>query len=211
MDNDKRQGIMEEKNNNLSLESRELEEMRRQVGLLKAKLEQESIVNDRLMRSILTTKRDRIDRYLLKLMVLMPFTLALMYLDFAILFPLSTPFLVFTEVMLLAAGVFTYLNKRLLASADMAGGNLVEESKKLVRFRKREIRYVCVGLPLGVAWVAWIVFYEFPHCPRAAEMGLFLTVGCLTGAVVGAIVGLRMFRTMLRGVNDIVAQIKEVS
>lgn len=202
---------MEEKNNNSSLESRELEEMRRQVGLLKEKLDRESLVNDKLMRSILTTKRDRIDRYLLRLMVLMPFVMALMYLDFGILFPLSVPYLVFTEVMLLAAGVFIYCNKRLLASADMAGGNLVEEAKKLVRFRKREIRYVCVGMPLATVWVAWMLVYEFPHCPRAAEMGLFLTVGCLTGAVVGAIVGLRMFRTMLRGVNDIVAQIKEVS
>ena len=42
---------MEEKNNNSSLESRELEEMRRQVGLLKEKLDRESLVNDKLMRN----------------------------------------------------------------------------------------------------------------------------------------------------------------
>lgn len=202
---------MEEKNKNISFESQELEEMRRQVSLLKEKLDKESIVNDRLLRSILTTKRDKINRYLRQLMVLMPFTLALMYLDFGILFPLSTPFLVFTEVMLLAAGIFLYCNKRLLASADMAGGNLMEEAKKLVRFRKREIRYVCVGMPLAAAWVAWMIFYEFPHCPQAVEVGLFLTIGCLTGAVVGAIVGLKKFRTMIRGINDIVKQIEEVS
>ncbi|MEE1222638.1 MAG: hypothetical protein UHL07_03765 [Bacteroidaceae bacterium] len=202
---------MEEKNNNSSLDSRELEEMRRQVGLLKEKLDRESLVNDKLMRNILTTKRDKIDRYLRQLMVLMPFTLALMYLDFGILFPLSTPFLVFTEVMLLAAGIFIYCNKRLLASADMAGGNLVEEAKKLVRFRKREIRYVCIGMPLAAVWVAWMLVYEFPRCPEAAEVRPFLTVGCLTGAVVGAIVGLAKFRTLLRGVNDIVRQIEEIS
>lgn len=43
------------------------------------------------------------------------------------------------------------------------------------------------------------------------EVGLFLTIGCLTGAVVGAIVGLKKFRTMIRGINDIVKQIEEVS
>lgn len=202
---------MEEKNNTTLADSRELEEMRRQVGLLKATLDRESIVNDRLMRNILASKRDKIDRYLLRLMALMPFVMVLMYWDFGILFPLSVPFLVFTEVMLLVAGTFTYFNKRLLASADVAVGNLVEASKKLVRFRKREVRYVCVGIPVMVAWVAWLLAYEFPHCPKAAEALPGLTWGCLVGAITGLIIGLTKFRTMIRGINDIVGQIEEIS
>lgn len=202
---------MEEKNNTISIDSREMEEMRRQVGLLKAKLDRESIVNDRLMRNILASKRDKIDRYLLRLMVLMPFVMVLMYLDFGILFPLSVPFLVFTEVMLLAAGTFIYFNKRLLASADVAVGNLVEASKKLVRFKKREFRYLCVGIPVAVMWVAWLLLYEFPHCPEAAEVLPALTVGCIAGAVIGMVLGLMKFRTLVRGVNEIVRQIEEIS
>lgn len=202
---------MEEKNNTILVDSREMEEMRRQVGLLKAKLDRESIVNDRLMRNILASKRDKIDRYLLRLMVLMPFVMVLMYLDFGILFPLSVPFLVFTEVMLLVAGTFIYFNKCLLASADVAVGNLVEASKKLVRFRKREVRYVCVGIPVAVAWVTWLLVYEFPHCPKAAEVLPGLTWGCLVGAITGLIVGLIKFRTMIRGINDIVGQIEDIS
>lgn len=202
---------MEEKDNTISIDSRELEEMRRQVGLLKAKLDRESIVNDRLMRNILASKRDKIDRYLLRLMALMPFVMVLLYVDFGILYPLSTPFMLFSEVMMLAAATFTYLNKCLLASADMVSGNLVEETKKLVRFRKREVRYVCGGIPVATAWVAWLLLYEFPHCPEAAEVHPFLTVGCLTGAIVGLIIGLVKFRTMIRGINDIVGQIEEIS
>lgn len=90
----------------------ELGEMRRQIALLKEKLDNESIVNDKLMRNIMSTKIGNVNSYLLKLLILIPFTMALVYFDFGILFPLSTEFMIVTQIMLVGFGIYIYLSKQ---------------------------------------------------------------------------------------------------
>lgn len=188
----------------------ELEEMRRQISLLKEKLDNESIINDRLMRSVMGTKVNKVDSYLLKMLIILPFTMALMYLDFGIFFPISTACLIATEIMLLCCGVFIYCNKRLLASADLAGGNLVEENRKLLRFKRREIRYLYVSIPLLVVWMAWLS-YELLHCGKDPESMMFLVWGCVAGGIIGFCIGLYKFQSMLRNINEVMSQIEEIS
>lgn len=188
----------------------ELDDMRRQITLLKEKLDKESIVNDKLLRSIMNTKVGKVDSYLLKLLIILPFTMVLMYLDFAIMFPVSTACLIFTEIMLLCCGIFIYCNKRLLASADISGGNLVEECKKIVRFKKREIRYLYVSIPLVIVWMAWLS-YELLHCGEDSEAMTFLVGGCITGGIIGLCIGIYLFRSMIRNINEVVRQIEEIS
>ncbi|MFS6555803.1 hypothetical protein VPJ68_10105, partial [Parabacteroides distasonis] len=82
--------IIENKNmedNTMTNDLYELDDMRRQISLLKEKLDNESIINDKLMRSVMNTKVDKVDSYLLKLLFITPLAMALMYLDFAIMFP----------------------------------------------------------------------------------------------------------------------------
>lgn len=205
--------IIENKNmedNTMTNDLYELDAMRRQISLLKEKLDNESIINDKLMRSVMNTKVDKVDSYLLKLLIILPFTMALMYLDFAIMFPISTACLIATEIMLVCCGIFIYLNKRLLASADLAGGNLVEECRKLVRFKKREIRYLYVSIPLLAVWMAWLT-YELQHCGEDPEAMVFLSWGCVVGGIIGFCIGLYKFRSMIRNINEVVRQIEEIS
>lgn len=205
--------IIENKNmedNTMTNDLYELDDMRRQISLLKEKLDNESIINDKLMRSVMKTKVGKVDSYLLKLLIILPFTMALMYLDFAIMFPISTACLIATEIMLVCCGIFIYLNKRLLASADLAGGNLVEECRKLVRFKKREIRYLYVSIPLLAVWMAWLT-YELQHCGEDPEAMVFLSWGCVVGGIIGFCIGLYKFRSMIRNINEVVRQIEEIS
>lgn len=205
--------IIENKNmedNTMTNDLYELDAMRRQISLLKEKLDKESIVNDKLMRSVMKTKVGKVDSYLLKLLIILPFTMALMYLDFAIMFPISTACLIATEIMLVCCGIFIYLNKRLLASADLASGNLVEECRKLVRFKKREIRYLYVSIPLLAVWMAWLT-YELQHCGEDPEAMVFLSWGCVVGGIIGFCIGLYKFRSMIRNINEVVRQIEEIS
>lgn len=188
----------------------ELDAMRRQISLLKEKLDNESIINDKLMRNVMKTKVGKVDSYLLKMLFITPLVMALMYLDFAIMFPISTACLVATEIMLVCCGIFIYCNKRLLASADLASGNLVEECRKLVRFKKREIRYLYVSIPLVLAWMAWLS-YELLHYGNDPTERLALVYGCVFGGIVGFCIGLYKFRSMMRNINEVVRQIEEIS
>ncbi len=196
--------------NTMTNDFQELEDMRRQISLLKEKLDKESIVNDKLMRNIMSTKIGNVNSYLLKLLILIPFTMALVYFDFGILFPLSTEFMIVTQIMLVGFGIYIYLNKRLLASANIAGGNLVEESKKLLRFKKREIRYIFFGIPTCIAWMVWC-FYELLHCGKEQDEIICVIIGASIGAIFGFGYSIRKFRMIMRNINSVVSQIEDIS
>lgn len=196
--------------NTMTNDFQELEDMRRQTSLLKEKLDKESIVNDKLMRNIMSTKIGNVNSYLLKLLILIPFTMALVYFDFGILFPLSTEFMIVTQIMLVGFGTYIYLNKRLLASANIAGGNLVEESKKLLRFKKREIRYIFFGMPICIAWMVWC-FYELLHCGKEQDEIICVIIGASIGAIFGFGYSIRKFRMIMRNINSVVSQIEDIS
>lgn len=196
--------------NTMTNDFQELEDMRRQISLLKEKLDKESIVNDKLMRNIMSTKIGNVNSYLLKLLILIPFTMALVYFDFGILFPLSTEFMIVTQIMLVGFGIYIYLNKRLLASANIAGGNLVEESKKLLRFKKREIRYILFGMPTCIAWMVWC-FYELLHCGKEQDEIICVIIGASIGAIFGFGYSIRKFRMIMRNISSVVSQIEDIS
>lgn len=196
--------------NTMTNDFQELEDMRRQISLLKEKLDKESIVNDKLMRNIMSTKIGNVNSYLLKLLILIPFTMALVYFDFGILFPLSTEFVIVTQIMLVGFGTYIYLNKRLLASANIACGNLVEESKKLLRFKKREIRYIFFGMPTCIAWMVWC-FYELLHCGKEQDEIICVIIGASIGAIFGFGYSIRKFRMIMRNINSVVSQIEDIS
>lgn len=196
--------------NTMTNDFQELEDMRRQTSLLKEKLDKESIVNDKLMRNIMSTKIGNVNSYLLKLLILIPFTMALVYFDFGILFPLSTEFMIVTQIMLVGFGTYIYLNKRLLASANIAGGNLVEESKKLLRFKKREIRYIFFGMPICIVWMVWC-FYELLHCGKEQDEIICVIIGASIGAIFGFGYSIRKFRMIMRNINSVVSQIEDIS
>lgn len=186
------------------------EDIQRQIDLLKKKLDNEKIINERLMRKAMSSRVNSVERYLWKVLSLGVVAMALMALDFIVLFPLSLPFVIATELMLLCCIVFICINKRLVSSDKIMSGNLIEASSSLARFKKREIRYICVSIPLTVLWITWLVFEIRVYAPDEESMYSMLT-GIMIGGIVGFCIGINMFRKMLRNVNDVLSQIEELT
>lgn len=189
----------------------ELEEMRKQVALLKEKLDKESIVNDKLLRNVMKTKMDYVNNYHIKSIVIGIFAMIIIYFDFVILFPLSTALVIFTEVALLGVITFGYMNKRLINSANIMGGNLVEECKKLVRYKKREITYLYYfGIPYIIVWLSW-VFYDMNKYIDDKNFAITLSISCIIGGIIGGVIGLNMFRKTMKRINEVIEQINTIS
>lgn len=186
------------------------EDIQRQIDLLKKKLDNEKIINERLMCKAMSSRVNSVERYLWKVLSLGVVAMALMALDFIVLFPLSLPFVIATELMLLCCIVFTCINKRLVSSDKIMSGNLIEASSSLARFKKREIRYICVSIPLTVLWMTWLVFEICVYVPDEESMYSMLA-GIMIGGIVGFCIGINMFREMLRNVNDVLSQIEELT
>lgn len=185
----------------------EFEEMKAQVSLLHKKLDNESMLNDKLMRQVMKGKVGSINTYITKIICLGLLAIVLMYFDFAILFPLSVTFLVCTELMLVGALSFTVWNKILLGSVNMMEDNLLDVCRKLVRFKRREIHYLYVSVPVLVLWLGWIM-YEFYVRIDDPDMAYALSISCGIGALVGFCIGIYMFRRMIRNINDVIEQIE---
>lgn len=186
------------------------EDIQRQIDLLKKKLDKEKIINERLMRKAMSSRVNSVERYLRKVLSLGVVAMALMALDFIVLFPLSLPFVIATELMLLCCIMFICINKRLVSSDKIMSGNLIEASSSLARFKKREIRYICVSIPLTVLWMTWLVFEIRVYAPDEESMYSMLA-GIMIGGIVGFCIGINMFRKMLRNVNDVLSQIEELT
>lgn len=186
------------------------EDIQRQIDLLKKKLDNEKIINERLMRKAMSSRVNSVERYLWKVLSLGVVAMALMALDFIVLFPLSLPFVIATELMLLCCIVFICINKRLVSSDKIMSGNLIEASSSLARFKKREIRYICVSIPLTVLWITWLVFEIRVYAPDEESMYSMLT-GITIGGIIGFCIGISMFRKMLFNVNDVLSQIEELT
>lgn len=92
------------------------EELKSQVEILKNKLSKEEITNERLMRKTMSTRVNDVERYLYKVGIMGILAMALIAFDFLVLFPLSTLFVIATEVLLLCCLVFVYCNKKLVSS-----------------------------------------------------------------------------------------------
>lgn len=186
------------------------EDMKSQVEILKRKLAKEDIINERLMRKTMSTRVNDVERYMYKAGALGVFAMAILAFDFLVLFPLSTLFVVVTEIMLACALTFIYFNKKLVSSGSIMSGNLVEESRRLARFKKREIRYFFVSVSVTVLWIGWLAFEILNSAAAKDEQRAFL-IGAGVGGVIGFIIGTRMFRKMMRNVNDVISQIDELT
>lgn len=186
------------------------EELKSQVEMLKNQLSKEEIINERLMRKTMSTRVNDVERYLYKVCAMGIVAMTLVAFDFLVLFPLSIWFVIATEVLLLGCLVFVYFNKKLVSSDNIMSGNLIEESRRLVRFKKREIRYFFISVPLLIGWGTWLTLEILGSAAEKDEMYAFL-IGAGIGGAVGFIVGTRMFRKMLSNVNDVISQIEELT
>ncbi|MCM1079350.1 MAG: hypothetical protein NC344_08305 [Bacteroidales bacterium] len=185
------------------------EEMQHQVELLKQKLAKEAIVNECLMRKAMSSRVNSVERYLRRILGISILAMILMVYDFVVLFPLSVWFVVVTELLFVACMTFICWNRRFISSDKMMSGNLIEEGKRLVRFRKHEMYYISVSIPVMIVWIIWFILEVQAGIPDE-ERRFGLLFGGLIGGVIGFIIGLRMFFKMLHNINDVIGQIDEL-
>lgn len=184
----------------------ELEEMRQQMAILKDKLENQTIVNDRFIRRSIKRGVGTLNK---RYMVIAIIALAMIpygYWAFVMLNGLSVGLWIAMCVLMLAVVGFIYFNGRVLRDDNLMGGNLVEVKRKLALAKKRDGNWPWFGIPVAVAWASWAV-YEMAQRTGGNE---YLVPCCIVGILVGALVGLKVhFRTQ-RHYRDVLEQLEDL-
>jgi len=182
-----------------------LNEMQQQMQLLKDKLSKQTIVNEQMMRNAFGKGiKDLRSNYSVK-------TIA------AIAGMLGCPsfynlgcslyFVIFGELIMLIALVATLYANRLIPRMD---DDLLTAAGNLTRFRKINAEWIKYGIPVMVVWLGWLIVELFSGEEFTTGQAYAMIGGIAVGLTVGMCIGLRIRREIMRGVDELMAQIKDM-
>ncbi|MBQ9215718.1 MAG: hypothetical protein IJ159_03055 [Prevotella sp.] len=187
----------------------ELENMRQQMQTLKNKLNQQEIVNDRLIRRSMRNEVSKITCRYNMIMALSVFMVPYGYWCFVKLCGLSIFFWIVTSIFMLICGGATFYNAHKINDPDMMSHSLVEARKKVASAKKFESNWLFFGIPSVILWMTWFFYETYQINNSALTEGIFWG-GCI-GGVIGAICGISIHFKTQRQYQDIIDQIEDLT
>ena len=185
----------------------EMAEMRLQIGLLKNKLADEVIVNERLIRQVTQSRMSVIKHQAVIEYVSVIFC--------CIIFPLVFPPLGFswwlvgiTIAMVLFSGIMTVVQHRHMNSSDAMNGNLLTVARNARKLKQDYLDWIKWAILMVIFWFSWVV----TECLVRVDdrmLGIAMAIGGSIGLVIGGSIGLSMHRKVVRACDDIINQIDE--
>lgn len=199
---------MEKKNNN-----NELEIMRSQMASFKKQLEQQEIINSRIMAESMKKKFSWIKRMIIGEIILTPI---LLYLAFAAkcYFDLSW-WSVGTFVILLLCDVWCGydINMRAIKNSDYSRDNLVNTMEKLLRMKQHRTKQAAIMLITLIGLIIWFLIEISLHLIsiNAATRMWGVFYGGVVGGVIGIAVSWWIYCKMQKTNDEMIKQIEEIS
>ena len=192
----------------------ELEEMRQQLGILKSKLDNQTLVNDKLIRQSMLNKMSFMKKYTWVSFLVLLF-IYYGYNEVRILFNMSWWFYGFTVLVMTFSVCFdAYINR--FNKEAFLNGDLIATSLQMQRMKKLRKRSLLYGIFFMTIWVSWFVI-ELYNGSGAANGGentsMFygMLVGGGVGLIAGVAIGIWLYLRMQRINSDIIQQIDELT
>ena len=199
---------MEKKNDN-----NELEFMRSQMASFKKQLEQQEIINGRIMAESMKKKFSWIKKMIIGEIILIPIFL---YLAIATKYNFNMSWWsIGTFIILLLCDVWCDydINMRAIKYSDYSCDNLVNTMEKLLRMKQRRTKQTAIMLIALIGLIIWFSIEIGLHLMSInADTGMW---GVFYGGVVGGIIGIAVswwiYRKMQKTNDEMIKQIEEVS
>ncbi len=186
----------------------ELDEMRQQLAILKNKLDDQTIVNDRLIRRAVKNSVSTINKRYLVISIIAFAMIPYGYWAFVVLNGLSIPLWIAMSVLMLAVIGFCIYNGHEMRKNDFVSNNLLETKRKALKAQKRDAMWPYFGIPVAIGWAAW-VGWEMTQKLEGDFLKYFIPwfIICVTA---GALLGLKVHFKTQRHFRDILEQIEDV-
>ena len=188
----------------------EFEEMKAQLALLNKKLEQETIVNERLIRRSMKEKASSLRRKAIVesiiSLIMIPYFIWVM----PQLIGLSTSFCLFVCFMLVLAIGYNYYIHSHFRPDEFVYGDLIKAKKNTLMLKKFYANWLkLIGIPFIIVFLGWFAFEIKQHF-QGEELQSILG-GMAIGIVLGVIIGTYRYLKTQRMADDILTQIEELS
>ena len=199
---------MEKINNN-----NELEIMRSQMASFKKQLEQQEIINSRIMSESMKKKFSWIKKMIIGEIILIPIFL---YLAFAAKYYLDLSWWsTSTFIILLLCDVWCDydINMRAIKDSDYSHDNLIDTIEKLVKMKQRRAKQTVIMLIALIGLIIWLSIEISLHLISInAATGMWgVFYGGVMGGVIGIAVSWWIYRKMQKTNDEMIKQIEEIS
>lgn len=199
---------MEKINNN-----NELEIMRSQMASFKKQLEQQEIINSRIMSESMKKKFSWIKKMIIGEIILIPIFL---YLAFAAKYYLDLSWWsVVTFVILLLCDIWCDydINMRAIKDSDYSRDNLIDTIEKLLRMKQRRTKQAAIMLITLIGLIIWLSIEISLHLIsiNAATRMWGVFYGGVVGGVIGIAVSWWIYCKMQKTNDEMIKQIEEIS
>lgn len=192
-----------------TFDNTQFDDMRQQLNLLKKKLEQQEIVNERVIRNSMKKTVSSINRRYFIIMAICLFMIPYGYWAFVQLSGFSVAFWIGTSILMLICLGATFYNSKDLRDPGFLRNNLVDVRKKVARAKKFDNDWLFFGIPMVILWLGWFA-WEVYKKGGSDEMMPFL-IGGGFGGVIGLIIGLRIHYKTQHNYQEIIDQIEELT
>ena len=190
-------------------ENFDFENMRQQMNTLKKKLDQQEIVNDRLLRRSMKNTASKINRRYTIAMIAGLFMIPYSYWVFIKLSGFSIAFWIFTCIFMLVCVGATYYNSRNISDSNLMTNNLLDARRRMARAKKFDANWLFFGVPGILLFMGWFM-YETYQVQGGGIDNPFFWGGCI-GGIIGAIIGFMVHFKTQRQYQDIIDQIEDLT
>ncbi|MBQ7742198.1 MAG: hypothetical protein IJT90_04665 [Bacteroidaceae bacterium] len=165
----------------------ELENMRQQMATLKSKLEQQEIINDRLIRDSLGRKLGRVKRQKWGKLIFILF--AMLYVPAMLYWLLNMPvwFCIVSLLFFAFAAIYDFHYMNGISNRDMSKEKMLDTSRRVARMRKMNARWLWFSIPFSFVWIATMTYLM---CTTDSLITKNNLEGALYGGAIGLIIGL---------------------
>ena len=186
-------------------EHTELNELREQIALLKDKLQRQQIISE---QNIIAAAQKGISKLNKTGNIWGIFGIfAVVYCSWAFhRFGFSDGFVIGTAIMLAICAAVTIYAHLGIRSIDVANGNLVDISQRLISFRKIYSNWHLFAVPALLVW-CYFLYQDAQRMLDNAEG--FLIAGCV-GGLIGAVIGLKAHFKVIRDTDKVLKNINEL-
>lgn len=187
--------------------SKELEQIRQQMGELKSLLHDKLTVDDDALRRSMKSSIGK-ERKDLRVQIIMALVAIPMYCMLIPRLYLPIWFNVFSITIFLTAFAALILSTRHYMPADLPTRDLTTVAERVVAYKKFGITWLKFSIPILTVWL--VMFFHYINSQDDHGFSQGLVIGGVIGLIIGLTLGIANYRQSLKRLNAIIRQIKEV-
>lgn len=183
----------------------ELQQLKEQFNILNRSLNNQQIINERLIRASIESKVRNINSDGRKIMAIAILGIIAIIADHYLV-NLSWLFTAVTIVFLLVAVLYNIYFRLGINNADALNADLIDMRLRTLRFKKMQSRWLWFSIPFLVVWLTWLLYETL----NMIYDPIPTIIGAAIGLVLGLAFGIKQYQRTQRQAKEIISDIENL-